>query len=243
MSTDAQFELSDFTPYLLNAAAEAQSLRFSKVYKDRYGMLRTEWRVLFHLGRYGPMSAREISRRAGIHKTKVSRAVAALERKRFLERRESAGDRRVEILSLRAPGRAAFADLSRQRRRRMNGSSRRVSGRTRLPRFARRCAGWPAEGADFSSAVWETPGFPTVFPAGKPPLHMRSSSASISAPGRHRRRRALARDGNRGRRRREPQGRLRRRALSQRGGKAPVEGVARAHRVHRRTAASSPARV
>jgi DNA-binding MarR family transcriptional regulator len=112
MSTDAQFELSDFTPYLLNAAAEAQSLRFSKVYKDRYGMLRTEWRVLFHLGRYGPMSAREISRRAGIHKTKVSRAVAALERKRFLERRDSAGDRRVEILSLRAPGRAAFADLS-----------------------------------------------------------------------------------------------------------------------------------
>jgi DNA-binding MarR family transcriptional regulator len=75
-------------------------------------MLRTEWRVLFHLGRYGPMSAREISQRAGIHKTKVSRAVAALERARFLERRESHGDKRVEILSLRAPGKAAFADLS-----------------------------------------------------------------------------------------------------------------------------------
>jgi DNA-binding MarR family transcriptional regulator len=149
MPTDAQFELSDFTPYLLNAAAEAQSLRFSKVYKDRYGMLRTEWRVLFHLGRYGPMSAREISRRAGIHKTKVSRAVAALERKRFLERRDSAGDRRVEILSLRAPGRPPLPTCP-ARRRSMKGSSRRVSGRTRLPRFARRCAGWPAEGADFS---------------------------------------------------------------------------------------------
>lgn len=107
------FELSDFTPYLLNRAAEAQSLRFSKVYRDRYGMLRTEWRVLFHLGRYGAMSAREISRRAGIHKTKVSRAVAALERKRFLERKDSAEDGRVEILSLRAPGQAAFADLAR----------------------------------------------------------------------------------------------------------------------------------
>jgi hypothetical protein len=53
MSDDPEFELSDFTPYLLNAAAEAQSLRFSRVYKDSYGMLRTEWRVLFHLGRYG----------------------------------------------------------------------------------------------------------------------------------------------------------------------------------------------
>jgi DNA-binding MarR family transcriptional regulator len=112
MPDDPEFEISDFTPYLLNAAAEAQSVRFSQVYKDRYGMLRTEWRVLFHLGRYGAMSAREISRRAGIHKTKVSRAVAALERKRFLERKASADDRRVEILDLRAPGRAAFRDLS-----------------------------------------------------------------------------------------------------------------------------------
>lgn len=113
MSIDPDFELTEFTPYLLNAAAEAQSLSFSRVYKDRYGMLRTEWRVLFHLARYGAMSAREISQRAGIHKTKVSRAVAALERKRFLQRRPSAEDRRVEILELRGPGQEAFAGLSR----------------------------------------------------------------------------------------------------------------------------------
>lgn len=110
---DDGFELRDFTPYLLNAAAEAQSLAFSRVYRDRYGMLRTEWRVLFHLGRYGEMSSREISQRAKIHKTKVSRAVAALASKRFLERRPSAEDRRVELLALRPPGRAAFEDLSR----------------------------------------------------------------------------------------------------------------------------------
>jgi len=113
MDQDGEFELRDFTPYLLNAAAEAQSLAFSRVYRDRYGMLRTEWRVLFHLGRYGEMSAREISTRAKIHKTKISRAVAALEQKRFLERRPSAEDRRVDLLALRPPGRAAFEDLSR----------------------------------------------------------------------------------------------------------------------------------
>jgi DNA-binding MarR family transcriptional regulator len=113
MPEDDGFELRDFTPYLLNAAGEAQSLAFSRVYKDRYGMLRTEWRVLFHLGRYGEMSAREISRRAAIHKTKVSRAVAALTEKRFLERRPSPEDRRVERLALRPPGRAAFEDLTR----------------------------------------------------------------------------------------------------------------------------------
>lgn len=111
-SDTAGFELSGFTPYLLNLAAEAQGEIFSKIYRERYGMLRTEWRVLFHLGRYGELSAKEISDRALIHKTKVSRAVRALEEKRFLERFVSESDRRVERLVLRAPGREAFAYLS-----------------------------------------------------------------------------------------------------------------------------------
>ncbi|MBE9636342.1 MarR family winged helix-turn-helix transcriptional regulator [Salipiger mangrovisoli] len=111
--TDDFFELSSFTPYLLNQAAEAQSDVFSKNYRDRYGMLRTEWRVLFHLGRHGDMSAKEISDSASIHKTKVSRAVRALEEKRFLTRVTSPEDRRSERLSLRAPGQEAFRHLCR----------------------------------------------------------------------------------------------------------------------------------
>ncbi|WP_260350227.1 MarR family winged helix-turn-helix transcriptional regulator [Alloyangia mangrovi] len=75
-------------------------------------MLRTEWRVLFHLGRHGDMSAKEISESASIHKTKVSRAVRALEEKRFLARVTSAEDRRSERLSLRPPGQEAFRRLS-----------------------------------------------------------------------------------------------------------------------------------
>lgn len=109
---DDDFELSSFTPYLLNQAAERQSEAFAETYRARYGMLRTEWRVLFHLGRYGPLSAKEISERASVHKTKVSRAVRALEQKRFLERATSPEDRRVERLTLRAPGLEAFRHLS-----------------------------------------------------------------------------------------------------------------------------------
>lgn len=107
------FQLSNFTPYLLNQAAEAQSDIFSRNYRDRYGMLRTEWRVLFHLGRHGDMSAKEISESASIHKTKVSRAVRALEEKRCLSRVTSPDDRRSERLSLRPPGQEAFRHLSR----------------------------------------------------------------------------------------------------------------------------------
>ncbi|MEM8787334.1 MAG: MarR family transcriptional regulator [Pseudomonadota bacterium] len=105
------FDLEDFLPYLLNQAADTLSLKFQRHYKARYGILRTEWRVLFHLGRYGPLTATEICDRARLHKTKVSRAVAALERKRFLARRESKQDRRQSILALTRQGRAAFDDL------------------------------------------------------------------------------------------------------------------------------------
>ena len=107
----SDFDLRTFLPYLLNQAAEETSLRFSDVYRDRYGMLRTEWRVLFHLGRYGDMTATEIGRLSRMHKTKISRAVAALEAKRFVARGEDPGDRRRETLTLLAPGRAAYDDL------------------------------------------------------------------------------------------------------------------------------------
>ncbi|MEL6647251.1 MAG: helix-turn-helix domain-containing protein, partial [Pseudomonadota bacterium] len=84
------FDLRDFMPYLLNQAADTSSRDFQGYYKGKYGMLRTEWRVLFHLGRYGAMTAREVCDRAGIHKTKVSRAVAAMDQKRLIRREEMA---------------------------------------------------------------------------------------------------------------------------------------------------------
>ncbi len=113
MTPDDDFDLAEFLPYLLNQAAEEAGLAFQSRYKARYGMLRTEWRVLFHLGRYGGMPAREIGERGKIHKTKISRAVKALERKHFLTRRTSATDRRHEDLALTPAGRAAYVDLSR----------------------------------------------------------------------------------------------------------------------------------
>ena len=110
--TKPDFHLPHFLPYLLNQAAEAASHEFQAYYRARYGMLRTEWRVLFHLGCYGEMSAKRVCELASIHKTKVSRAVAALEQKRFLSRSESEVDRRVECLALTPKGQQVFDDLS-----------------------------------------------------------------------------------------------------------------------------------
>ena len=111
MTNSNTFDLRDFTPYMLAMAAEAASERFQNFYKSRYGMLRTEWRLLFHLGRYGAMTAKEICDRSRIHKTKVSRAVAALEEKRFLTRQKKDDDRRHEVLKLTKAGTSAFDTL------------------------------------------------------------------------------------------------------------------------------------
>ncbi len=114
MSENDDFVVQDFLPFLLNRAAEDSSLEFQILYKGRYGMLRTEWRVLFHLGMYHRMTAREISTRAKIHKTKISRAVAKLAERRWVSRNRDETDRRSEHLELTAAGRAVYEDLREQ---------------------------------------------------------------------------------------------------------------------------------
>ncbi|SEO05685.1 DNA-binding transcriptional regulator, MarR family [Salinihabitans flavidus] len=111
MTEKDDFHLQDFLPYLLNQASEESSLTFQQVYKNRYGMLRTEWRVLFHLGMYQPITASDIVIRAKIHKTKISRAVQKLVDRRFVRRERRPDDRRQELLSLTPAGETAYRDL------------------------------------------------------------------------------------------------------------------------------------
>ena len=106
-----RFDLKAFLPYLLNQAAEVSSLEFQHVYKDRYGLLRTDWRVLFHLGLAGRMTAGEICTVSKTHKTKISRAVQRLADRRFLSRSRDTQDRRLEHLELTPAGQAAYNDL------------------------------------------------------------------------------------------------------------------------------------
>jgi DNA-binding MarR family transcriptional regulator len=108
---DSGFDLDRFLPYLLNQAAEATSQGFQALYRNRYGMTRTQWRVMANLGKYGAMTARDICATSHEDKTKVSRAVAALEHQGFLTRTPSNEDRRAENLSLTDSGRAVFTDL------------------------------------------------------------------------------------------------------------------------------------
>ena len=111
MTKKDDFDLQNFLPYLLNQAAEATSRSFHATYKASYGMTRTQWRVLANLGKFGSMTARDICTISHIEKTKVSRAVSALEAEGLLTRSPSPQDRRAEILALTDQGRVVFADL------------------------------------------------------------------------------------------------------------------------------------
>jgi DNA-binding MarR family transcriptional regulator len=109
--SDAVLALETFLPYRLNRLADAVSREFQKIYKDRYGLTRPEWRALATLGQNGVMTATAICEHSSMHKTKVSRAVAELERRRWLTRTVDGNDRRVELLSLTRAGEKTYREL------------------------------------------------------------------------------------------------------------------------------------
>lgn len=103
--------LEDFLPYRLNRLADAVSREFSQIYRERHGLTRPEWRLLATLGQYGTMTATAVGQHSSMHKTKVSRAVSALEKRRWLTRATDDADGRVEHLALTKAGRQTYLDL------------------------------------------------------------------------------------------------------------------------------------
>ncbi|WP_099866790.1 MarR family winged helix-turn-helix transcriptional regulator [Pararhizobium haloflavum] len=107
----ALLELDHFLPYRLSRAAEAVSRDFATLYRERYGMTRPEWRVLATVGQFGRITATAIGRHSSLHKTKVSRAVVALEKRRWISRSTDTDDRRIEHLTLTREGVACYRAL------------------------------------------------------------------------------------------------------------------------------------
>lgn len=105
-------KLEEFLPYRLNVLAETVSLALSRLYSDRYGIGIPEWRVIATLGQFDTMTAKDVGTHSHMHKTKVSRAVAALERKALVVRKANPADMRESFLTLTEKGAAAYRDLA-----------------------------------------------------------------------------------------------------------------------------------
>jgi DNA-binding MarR family transcriptional regulator len=111
-AAQAPLKLEQFLPYQLNVVASLVSQALSRVYARRYRIGVPEWRVLVTLGQYGVMTGKAIGAHSHMHKTKVSRAVALLEKRKLLVRRANRADMRESFLSLTAPGRAMYEELA-----------------------------------------------------------------------------------------------------------------------------------
>ena len=108
----SDFRLDLFIPYRLMVVAEKVSLGFSATYKKQFGLNRPEWRVLASLAQLGRATAKDIGVHSSMHKTKVSRAVFELERRKWLTRSTDENDRRVEHLTLTKAGSVVHGKLA-----------------------------------------------------------------------------------------------------------------------------------
>jgi DNA-binding MarR family transcriptional regulator len=111
-SDGAPLKLERFLPYRLNVVASLVSQALSRIYADRYGIGVPEWRVLVTLGQYGIMTGKAIGAHSHMHKTKVSRAVALLEKRKLVARRANRADLRESFLALTPTGRTMYEDLA-----------------------------------------------------------------------------------------------------------------------------------
>ncbi len=100
--------LEQFLPYRLNVLASLTSNALAQIYADRFGLSIPAWRVIVTLGQYEHRTARDIAPDGVMHKSTVSRAVSSLEERGLVVRRPNLDDRREELLTLTAKGRAIY---------------------------------------------------------------------------------------------------------------------------------------
>jgi DNA-binding MarR family transcriptional regulator len=104
--------LEDFLPYRLVVAASLVSQATARTYATKYTIGIAEWRVIATLGEFGTMTAKQIGAHSHMHKTKVSRAVATLTRKKMLARRANRDDKREAFLTLSPAGIEVYESIA-----------------------------------------------------------------------------------------------------------------------------------
>ena len=104
--------LETFLPWRLSVCAQLVSLALARIHADRHQIGAPEWRVLVVLAEFGSMTAKAVGVRSQMHKTKVSRAVAELERRNLITRRSNSADLREAFLSLTPAGRGVHDELA-----------------------------------------------------------------------------------------------------------------------------------
>ena len=108
-----QFILANFLPYQLSILASGISRDFSKEYILRFGINNAEWRIIAHLSQETEtISIREIYQKVDLEKSKVSRAVSKLAKRKLLSKKVNLSDKRLVDLKLTKAGREIIDEMT-----------------------------------------------------------------------------------------------------------------------------------
>lgn len=107
-SRTAELRLEKFLPYRLSVLSNRVSNAIAGAYGAKFGLTLPAWRVMAILGRYPGLSAAELVEQTAMDKVAISRAVSALLKSEYLERKEDQVDRRRQMLYLSESGKVVY---------------------------------------------------------------------------------------------------------------------------------------
>jgi len=102
--------LGNYLPFRISVLSEYLDRAISALHKKCSGIGLSEWRVLVVVGSRPNICAAQIAHETELDKVAVSRAVASLIKRGYLEREVSANDRRRSLLRLTRYGETAYVD-------------------------------------------------------------------------------------------------------------------------------------
>ncbi|MDO9442309.1 MAG: MarR family winged helix-turn-helix transcriptional regulator [Beijerinckiaceae bacterium] len=108
---DHQFENEDFLLSRLSNVSRRVSGACAAVYFEEFGLSITEWRLLAQIGRFGGISAKDVSERTHLDRVAISRAASKCLQEGLIQEKQSARDRRSKVLSFTPKGRTLYKSI------------------------------------------------------------------------------------------------------------------------------------
>ncbi|MDB5509740.1 MAG: transcriptional regulator, MarR family [Hyphomicrobiales bacterium] len=108
---DHQFENEDFLLSRLSNVSRRVSGACASVYFEEFGLSITEWRLLAQIGRFGSISAKDVSERTHLDRVAISRAASKCLSEGLIQEKQSTRDRRSKVLSFTPKGRALYKSI------------------------------------------------------------------------------------------------------------------------------------
>ncbi len=107
-------ELEAWFNFKINVLSNRISRVVARSYAESYGIGVIDWRTLVAIEHFGPTTASAISERTQLDKGSLSRAIARLSKKGWIERSAGSRDRRQTLLRITGAGKTEYRAIAPQ---------------------------------------------------------------------------------------------------------------------------------